>query len=445
VDDAEDADVVVHEYGHAIQNDQTPSFSGGGDAAALGEGFGDYLAGSIADTLTRQRVDPACLGEWNSTPWSDGDGLPCLRRLDGRRHYPEGLRGEEHTDGQIWSAALWKARELLGADLVDRLVIESHFGWSVLEKLPAAAEGLVETDRLLYGGRHLDVLVPILVDRGLLRDPTPPALFPDVLESRPLDVRSPRAGRSWVYPDRLDDRQEVRIPGAAGLRLHFSRVDLELHESCVGTKCDNVYLTDDAGYLFQILSGHQTDVTTVVIPGEAVHVRLVTDPGTGDSGYRIDRVDVMGFRTCGDGARNGTEACEGADLGGATCESLGFTAGVLACAGDCTLDTGACLAPDGCGDGVVGGEEACDGEDLGGATCASLGQGAGAVSCTAACRLDATRCHTCGNGAREAVEACDGADVGGLTCADLGRGTGPVGCSPACTLDLSACVPDECI
>ena len=43
VDDAEDADVVVHEYGHAIQHDIVPSW-GGGDAGRMGEGFGDYLA-----------------------------------------------------------------------------------------------------------------------------------------------------------------------------------------------------------------------------------------------------------------------------------------------------------------------------------------------------------------------------------------------------------------
>jgi Zn-dependent metalloprotease len=48
VDDAEDADVIVHEYGHAIQADQVPGFGAGGDAGGMGEGFGDYLAGTIS-------------------------------------------------------------------------------------------------------------------------------------------------------------------------------------------------------------------------------------------------------------------------------------------------------------------------------------------------------------------------------------------------------------
>ena len=47
VDDAQDPDIVYHELGHAIQDDQIPgfgqpSFSSLGDPGALGEGFGDY-------------------------------------------------------------------------------------------------------------------------------------------------------------------------------------------------------------------------------------------------------------------------------------------------------------------------------------------------------------------------------------------------------------------
>jgi hypothetical protein len=36
------------------------------------------------------------------------------------------------------------------------------------------------------------------------------------------------------------------------------------------------------------------------------------------------------------------EACEGADLGGATCASQGFLGGTLACTEICTFDTSGC-------------------------------------------------------------------------------------------------------
>jgi Zn-dependent metalloprotease len=42
VDDAEDADVIIHEYGHALQDAIIPGFGQSSEARAMGEGFGDY-------------------------------------------------------------------------------------------------------------------------------------------------------------------------------------------------------------------------------------------------------------------------------------------------------------------------------------------------------------------------------------------------------------------
>src|SRR5262245_6614824 len=42
--------------------------------------------------------------------------------------------------------------------------------------------------------------------------------------------------------------------------------------------------------------------------------------------------------TCGDGVRNQSEVCDGADLGAVTCASFGYHAGVLLCGDSCELD-----------------------------------------------------------------------------------------------------------
>jgi hypothetical protein len=44
---------------------------------------------------------------------------------------------------------------------------------------------------------------------------------------------------------------------------------------------------------------------------------------------------------CGDGNADGSEACDGADLSGQTCQSAGFLYGALSCSG-CALDTSGC-------------------------------------------------------------------------------------------------------
>jgi hypothetical protein len=49
-----------------------------------------------------------------------------------------------------------------------------------------------------------------------------------------------------------------------------------------------------------------------------------------------------GGAVCGNGTRETGESCDGADLGGATCTSLGFTGGTLRCLGSCAWDTSSC-------------------------------------------------------------------------------------------------------
>jgi len=65
---------------------------------------------------------------------------------------------------------------------------------------------------------------------------------------------------------------------------------------------------------------------------------------------------------CGDGAAKGKEECDGADLAGQTCQSLGFASGSLACNSDCSFDTSGCGGGAAvCGDDVLDGAEECDG------------------------------------------------------------------------------------
>lgn len=101
-----------------------------------------------------------------------------------------------------------------------------------------------------------------------------------------------------------------------------------------------------------------------------------------------------------------------------------------------------------CGNGVREGSEACDGGDLGGASCSDVGCGSGSVSCSASCTLDYTACTSCpfcGNGVREGSEECDGGDLGGATCGDFGCSSGNLFCAPNCTLDSSSCSSCGCV
>ena len=47
------------------------------------------------------------------------------------------------------------------------------------------------------------------------------------------------------------------------------------------------------------------------------------------------------------------EQCDGSDLGGATCASLGFTGGTLSCNTNCVFDTSGCTGGGGGGGGTI--------------------------------------------------------------------------------------------
>jgi hypothetical protein len=89
---------------------------------------------------------------------------------------------------------------------------------------------------------------------------------------------------------------------------------------------------------------------------------------------------VCVLAVCGDGVRDAPEDCDGADLGGADCTTLGFyDAAGLACTAYCTFDVNACTGS--CGDGVVDGPEICDGAPPPGKSCADFGFDVGALGC----------------------------------------------------------------
>ncbi|HYI09504.1 MAG TPA: proprotein convertase P-domain-containing protein [Thermoanaerobaculia bacterium] len=183
-DDAEDADLLVHEYGHAILEWISPgTFSGtfSTESRALGEGFGDYWAFSAhrAQRVASGR-DPYCFADWDARCWEDETsqqcgyppGSDCLRRLDTTRTMADYERqeaaGTEHRNGTIWSSALREIHEQLGRETTDTIVIESLFGAPPNPTFAAMAQRLIETDRLLNNGTHAGTICSAMTARGIL-------------------------------------------------------------------------------------------------------------------------------------------------------------------------------------------------------------------------------------------------------------------------------------
>jgi subtilisin-like proprotein convertase family protein len=120
VDDAEDADVVIHELGHGLHDWLTAG--GLSQVNGLSEGLGDYVAQSYSRSL----------GQWasNEAPyhwvfsWDGHNEFWPGRTTNYGALYPGGLVNQIHTDGQIWSSCLMKIWDDIGRNKTDAAVFE---------------------------------------------------------------------------------------------------------------------------------------------------------------------------------------------------------------------------------------------------------------------------------------------------------------------------------
>src|SRR5262249_37805132 len=103
-DKAQEGDAIVHEYGHAIQDNQVPGWAvtnpitHRAETRAMGEGFGDTLAcvhfATAGNGFQRETFE-----DWAYVE----NGAAGLRRVDGTKVYPTDWGGDEHGNGEIWS------------------------------------------------------------------------------------------------------------------------------------------------------------------------------------------------------------------------------------------------------------------------------------------------------------------------------------------------------
>ncbi|MEO7235004.1 MAG: M36 family metallopeptidase [Lapillicoccus sp.] len=175
VDDAEDGEVIVHEYGHAVHASQVPGYGASLDAGSIGESFGDYLAVTVGLDAAQQyawpvKTDEACVADWDSVSYTST--VPhCLRRLDTSLTVAD-RKGEVHFDGQIWSRALWDIRQGyaklgLGTRAWDTTLIDSQFGYAADTSFSAAAKQTYTTALQRDGAAYAELVQEAFTARGI--------------------------------------------------------------------------------------------------------------------------------------------------------------------------------------------------------------------------------------------------------------------------------------
>jgi hypothetical protein len=186
VDDNEDADVILHEYGHAITHSIVPTFTGG-DSGAIGEGFGDYWGASYSSTTTNGRTfHPEWAFSWDAhgaDTWA-GRFLDLTNlTYDSSHAYAahETLNGIANYGDQLWSAPLFQSFLALQAmgyprTNMDQIILEGQFGLGASATMRDLATATVNAAaRLFPSGPHAGVFRDKFVRQLILLPPAVPA------------------------------------------------------------------------------------------------------------------------------------------------------------------------------------------------------------------------------------------------------------------------------
>lgn len=131
------ADVVYHEYGHAINDFFYQSFFSNFSNGAMNEGYADLWAMSLGNI--------AEIGKGFYTDNQDG-----IRRYDiDPKVYPEDIVGEVHADGEIICGAWYDTHLLLGGDWAQTMPLFVDAFPGLQGTVPNGFEGQAYTDVLL--------------------------------------------------------------------------------------------------------------------------------------------------------------------------------------------------------------------------------------------------------------------------------------------------------
>lgn len=122
VDDAEDADVILHEFGHGIHDWLTGGHSSA--ATGLGEGCGDYWAMSYSRSKNLwTAAEPAYHYVFG---WDGHNECWNGRITNYTKTYPQTTSAltQIHTYGQTWSTSLMKIYDVIGRAKTDKAFLE---------------------------------------------------------------------------------------------------------------------------------------------------------------------------------------------------------------------------------------------------------------------------------------------------------------------------------
>lgn len=166
VDDAEDADVIVHEYTHAISFSAAPNTTSGPERSALEEANADYFASSYSRSINSFYWEYVFSWDGHNEFWAG-------RKSVSNKHYPENLAYHLYYDADIWSSTIMEIWGDIGRNRTDEILLESMYSYATGMKMTDAATLFVLADSSLNNGLYNVPICNRLFNRGLSKSCDP--------------------------------------------------------------------------------------------------------------------------------------------------------------------------------------------------------------------------------------------------------------------------------
>jgi hypothetical protein len=151
VDDAEDGEVVVHEYVHSLSEMASANTTIGSQREAMEEGICDYMAKAYSRTFNDHTPNEIFSWDGHNEFWSGID-------INTNRIYPNDLRNFKDGDRDMWSSALMCVHDIIGREATDSLVLEHLFYQKPNATMPEMSLAMLSVDTALFAGRYSSVL-----------------------------------------------------------------------------------------------------------------------------------------------------------------------------------------------------------------------------------------------------------------------------------------------
>jgi len=161
VDDAEDGEVVTHEFTHSLSERASPATTIGNERKAMEEGICDYFAKAYSKTYNDNTATKIFSWDGFNEYW---DGIP----INSNRKYPQDLQQTKDGDRDMWSTPLMCAHDFIGRETMDSIVLEHLYFQGPNTTMPEMAQIMLDIDSTSFGRRNYSSLKTCFVAAGFM-------------------------------------------------------------------------------------------------------------------------------------------------------------------------------------------------------------------------------------------------------------------------------------